>query len=147
MIQIQQQIDSVIMGLKQRGALSEVRFVRGYGTEKIETPVRGMLAVVSITQITRENGFFGGRLSSSVSGERYSVKAEICVYAPASENGTGLSGVVSELLSSLEAADSGHIITGVSASPIEFDPNINSVFRKIEFDASFCLSGEDQSGF
>ena len=48
MIQIQQQIDSVIMGLKQRGALSEVRFVRGYGTEKIETPVRGMLAVVSI---------------------------------------------------------------------------------------------------
>lgn len=147
MIQIQQQIDSVIMGLKQRGALSEVRFVREYSTEKIETPVRGMLAVVGITQITRENGFFGGRLSSSVSGERYSVKAEIRVYAPASENGTGLSCVVSELLAILEDADSGHIITGVSASPIEFDPNTNAVFRKVEFNAAFCLSGEDQSGF
>ena len=143
MIRIQQQIDSVIMGLKQRGTLADVRFVREYGLEKTETPVRGMLAVVGISQITREKGFFGGRLSSSVTGERYSVKAEIRVYAPASENGTGLSGVVSEIVAGLEAADSGHIITGVSASPIGFDPNINSIFRKIEFDAAFCLSGEE----
>ena len=99
--------------------------------------------MVGINQITRENGFFGGRLSSSVSGERYSVRAEIRVYAPASENGTGLSGVVSELIASLESADSEHIITGASASPIEFDPNINAVFRKIEFGASFCLCREE----
>lgn len=142
MTQIQEKIDSVILGLKRRPGLEGVRFVREYGTANIETPVRGMLAVVSISQITREKGCIGGYLSSTEKGESYTAKAEICLYAPSSENGSGLSGVIGEILAGLEDADAGHIITDAAASPIEFDANINAIMRRVTFCAAFSLCGE-----
>ena len=142
MTQIQRQIDTLIIRLKRMDALSDVRFVREYGSGAIETPVKGMTAVVGITQTTREKGYIGGFLSSSVRGETYGVKAEIRLYAPADENGSGLSERVSELMSGLNTADKEHLITDTRASSIEFDPNTNSVFRKVEFDMEFCLCEE-----
>ncbi len=142
MTQIQRQIDTLIIRLKRMDALSDVRFVREYGSGNIETPVRGMTAVVGITQTTREKGYIGGFLSSSVRGETYGAKAEIRLYAPANENGEGLSELVAKLMAGLEAADEEHLITKVHASSIEFDPNTNSVFRKVEFEMEFCLCEE-----
>ncbi len=140
---IQQKIDNIILRLKQRPELERVRFVREYGTANIETPLRGMLAVVSLSQITREKGCIGGYLSSSVKGGRYSAKAEISLYAPADENGSGLSEVIGEIIAGLEDADSEHIITDATASPIEFDANINAIFRRVTFGIAFYLCGEE----
>ena len=39
-------------------------------------------------------------------------------------------------------ADAEKIVTSVSASSIEFDPDVNAVFRKVEFKLEFCLCGE-----
>ena len=50
MTQIRQKIDRIIGRLKQHDAFSGVSFVREYGNDKVETPVRGLLAVVGITK-------------------------------------------------------------------------------------------------
>ena len=142
MTQIRQQIDRLIIRLKQNDALSGVRFVREYANSDIETPVRGSLAVVGIVKTSRKKGYIGGYLSSSVRGETYGATAEIRIYAPADENGSGLSELVCELMTALEAADEEKIITSVSASSIEFDPDVNAVFRKVEFELEFCLCEE-----
>lgn len=144
MTQIQNQIDRIIYKLKERAAFEQVRFVREFDTEPVETPIRSITAVVGILQTAREKGYLGGYLSSFVKGERYSSKAEIRVYAPADENGSGLSEIVSEMLGALSEADEEKIITEACASSIEFDPDLNAVFRRIEFEIDFFVSGEVQ---
>ena len=142
MTQIRRQIDRLIIRLKQQAALQGVRFVREYGSEPVETPVRGMLAAVGIVKTARETGFFGGLINSSLRGESYSAEVEIRVYAPQGENGSGLSELVSELLAGLERADEEKLITGAAASSIEFDPNLNTVFRRLSFTMEFVLCEE-----
>ena len=142
MTQIQQCVDRIVDRLKMNDAFRGVRFIREYGNVSIETPVRGLLAVVGITNTSRKKGYIGGYLSSSVRGETYVATAEIRVYAPADENGSGLSELVFELMTAIEAADAEKIVTSVSASSIEFDPDVNAVFRKVEFKLEFCLCGE-----
>ncbi len=143
MTQIQLEIDRLILRLKQQAALRDVRFVREYGNEASETPVRGMLAVVSLISAARDKGYFGGLLSSSVRGESFAAKAEIRVYAPQSENGSGLSELVSELLLGLREADEENVITEASASSISFDPDMNAIYRTVEFSLAFCVCEED----
>lgn len=142
MTQIQRQIDRLVIRLKQQEALKNVRFVREYATDYVETPVRGILAVVGIKETSREKGYIGGYVSSSVKGELYEAKAEIRVYAPQSENGSGLSELVGELLSGLRRADEEKIITEAGAFSIEFDPDLNAIFRRIAFCMEFCLCEE-----
>lgn len=142
MTQIRRQIDRLIIRLKQQAALQNVRFVREYGGEPVETPIRGMLAAVSIVKTARETGYIGGLLNSSLRGESYSAEVEILVYAPQGENGNGLSELVSEILSGLEKADGEGLITKAAASSIEFDPNLNTVFRRLGFTMEFCLCEE-----
>lgn len=142
MNRIQRQVDSLIVRLKHQDALTGIRFVREYANSNMETPVRGLLAVVSIVGTNREKGYIGGYLTSSVRGEVYSAHVEICVYAPQSENGNGLSEAVSELLEGLKKADEEKLITAASASSIEFDPDTNAVFRKVDIQLEFCLCEE-----
>ena len=142
MTQIQRQIDKMIIRLKHLEPISGVRFVREYGTDKVETPVRGMLAVVGITQSSRKKGYIGGYLSSGIKGETFGADVEIRVYSPANENGTGLSEAVSEILTGLEKADEEKLITESSAGSIEFDADMNAIFRTIKFSIEFCLCEE-----
>jgi putative NADH-flavin reductase len=81
-------------------------------------------------------------ISSSVKGEEYIAKVEIRVYAPASENGSGLSEIVSEMLTGLKKADTNKIIVESGATSIEFDSNMNAIYRVISFEISFCLCEE-----
>ena len=143
MTQIQQEIDRLILRLKQQTALQGVRFVREYSAEKAETPVRGALAVVGLISAARDKGYLGGLLSSSVRGESFAAKAEIRVYVPQSENGSGLSELVSELLLGLRDADRNHVITEASASSIAFDAEMNAIYRTVEFSLAFCVCRED----
>ena len=147
MTQIRRQIDRIIISLKQQAALQNVRFVREYGSEPVETPIYGMLAAVGIVKTARDTGFIGGLLNTSLRGESYSAEVEIRVYAPQGENGNGLSELVSELLTGLEQADEEKLITRAAASSIEFDPNLNTIFRRLSFTMEFCLCEEGQRGF
>ena len=81
-------------------------------------------------------------MTSSVRGEVYAAHVEIRVYAPQSENGSGLSEAVSELMEGLKKADEEKLITAVSASSIEFDSDTNTVFRKVDVHIEFCLCEE-----
>ena len=64
------------------------------------------------------------------------------MYAPATENGSGLSEIVSELLTGLKKADSQKIIVESDASPIAFDPDLNAIYRIVHFEIEFCLCEE-----
>ena len=142
MDRIQRQIDALVVRLKHQDAMAGIRFVREYANAEVETPVRGLLAVVCIVGTSREKGYIGGYLTSSVRGEAYSAHVEIRVYAPQSENGSGLSEAVSELMEGLKEADEERIITAASASSIELDPDTNAIFRKVDLTIAFCLCEE-----
>lgn len=142
MNQIEKQVDRIIAGLKLIETLKSVRFVREYGSHNIETPVSGLLAVVSVTDTALSKSFIGGYMSSSVKGDEYTAHVEIRVYAPATENGNGLSEIVSELLTGLKKVDSEKLIVESNASPIAFDPDMNAIYRIVGFDIEFCLCEE-----
>ena len=142
MNQIEKQVDRIIAGLKLIEELKGVRFVREYGSHKIETPIKGMLAVVSVTDTALSKSYIGGFMSSTVKGDEYAAKVEIRVYAPADENGSGLSEIISEMLIGLKKADNEKLITESSASAIAFDPDLNAIYRTISFEISFCLCEE-----
>jgi hypothetical protein len=142
MNQIEKQVDRIIVGLKMIDELKSVRFVREYGTHSIETPIKSLIAVVSVTDTSQSKSYIGGYLSSSVKGEEYSARVEIRVYAPADENGSGLSEVVSEILTGLSKADSEKLIVESNASAIAFDTDMNAIYRTVSFVMSFCLCEE-----
>lgn len=142
MNQIEKQLDSIVARLKLCENLSQVRFIREYGSHNIEMPVSGFLAVVSVTDTALSKEYIGGYISPSLKGERYAAKAQICVYAPADENGSGLSEITSELMSALRKADSEKIIEDISASSIDFDADMNAIYRKVELCIEFCLCEE-----
>ncbi len=142
MNQIEKQVDRIIAGLKLIEELKGVRFVREYGSHNVETPIKGLLAVVSVTDTAQSKSYIGGYLSSSVKGEEYSARVEVRVYAPADENGSGLSEIISEILTGLKKADNEKLITESTASAIAFDPDMNAIYRTVSFEISFCLCEE-----
>ena len=142
MNQIEKHVDRVIAGLKLIEALKPVRFVREYGSHNTEMPIKGFVAVVSITDTSLSKSYIGGYLSASVKGEQYEAKGEIRFYAPATENGSGLSEIVTEFLAGLKKADKQKIISETSASSIAFDPDMNAIYRTVHFSIEFCLCEE-----
>lgn len=142
MNQIEKQVDRIIVGLKFIDSLKAVRFVREYGSHNIENPVSGLIAVVSVTDTSLSKSFIGGYMSSSVKGDEYNANVEIRVYAPATENGNGLSEIVSEILTGLKKADAEKIIVDSNASSIAFDPDMNAIYRVVNFRIEFCIYEE-----
>ncbi len=142
MNQIEKQVDKIIVRLKTIDELKPLRFVREYGSHDIEMPVTGPLAVVSVTDTTLSKSYFGDYLSSSVKGEQFMAKVKIRVYVPATENGSGLSEIISELLLGLKKADTEKIIVESSASSISFDPDMNAIYRTVDFAIEFYLCEE-----
>ena len=45
-------------------------------------------------------------------------------------------------MSGLEEADEERVVSDITASSIEFDPDVNAIFRKVEFSMEFCLCEE-----
>ena len=119
---IEKQVDRIIAGLKVNEALKNVRFIREYGSDEAPSPVNGMTAVVSVRDMSTEKSYIGGYLSPSIKGESYNAGVEIRVYAPATENGSGLS--------------------HSEAASIEFDPDMNAIYRTVSFNMEFCLCEE-----
>lgn len=142
MNQIEKQVNDIIAGLKGIESLKSVRFVKEYGSHNVENPISGLIAVVSVTDTSLSKSFVGGYMSSSVKGDEYTAHAEIRVYAPATENGNGLSEIVSEILTGLKKADTQKIIVDTNASSIAFDPDMNAIYRVVSFGMEFCIYEE-----
>ena len=51
---IEKQVDRIIAGLKVNEALKNVRFIREYGSDEAPSPVNGMIAVVSVRDMSTE---------------------------------------------------------------------------------------------
>ena len=49
---IEKQVDRIIAGLKVNEALKNVRFIREYGSDEAPSPVNGMIAVVSVRDMS-----------------------------------------------------------------------------------------------
>ena len=52
MNRVEKQLDRIIAGLKLNDKLKNVKFVREYGSHGAPTPIRGLVAVVSVTDTT-----------------------------------------------------------------------------------------------
>lgn len=141
MNRVEKQLDRIIAGLKLNDKLKNLKFIREYGSHSAPAPIKGLVAVVSVTDM-QTSSYIGDYLSSSIKGEQFCAKAQIRIYAPATENGSGLSEVVGELLQGLKKADAEKIITKSSATSIEFDADMNAIFRTVELEMEFCLCRE-----
>ena len=142
MTPIREQTDCMIRRLKTQESMQNVRFVRAFGDENIETPIQGFLAAVSIISTSQSQDFVGEWAASGVKGCMYTAEVEIRVYSPYHETGSGLSEMVSTMMTGLKEADEEKLITAAAASSIEFDKELNSVFRKLCFTMEFCLCEE-----
>lgn len=142
MNQITTQLDRIIARLKLSEKLSKVKFIREHGSHRAEINLTGFLAVVSLTDTALSKKFVGDYLSPSVKGEQFAAKVQIFVYAPASENGNGLSEITCDIMQGLKKADTEKIISDIAVSSIDFDNNINAIYRKVEFTMEFCLCEE-----
>lgn len=146
MTQIRKLTDAIVLRLKQTAQLADVRFVRAYASERVEQPVRGMLAVVGINQTERRRGCIGGFLSSAVRGELYAGEAEIRVYTMGENGGNGLTETVGELLACLYEADSEQVITEAAASPVAFDMDLSAFYRTVTFRMAYAAETEARYG-
>ena len=142
MTPIREQVDTMIRRLKALDSMEGVRFFRAYSDEGIETPIQGFSAVVGVIKAEQKQGFAGGLAAPGLRGSLYSAEVEIRVYSPYHENGSGLSEMVSAMMTGLKEADEEKLITAAAASSIEFDKELNSVFRKLCFTMEFCLCEE-----
>nr|DAZ14596.1 MAG TPA: hypothetical protein [Caudoviricetes sp.] len=142
MNQIRTQLDRIIARLKLNERLSKVRFVREHGCHRAEVSPSGFIAVVSITDTALSKKFVGDYLSPAVKGEQFSGRVQIFVYAPADENGNGLSEITCEIMQGLKKADTEKIMGEVTATAIDFDADMNAIYRTIEFSLEFCLCEE-----
>ena len=146
MTQIKQKIDAVVKNLKAVPEFSKVRFVREYTDKFTETPISGFLAAVCVKSTELCETYLGGLIMPRKKGKMYRAVAEIRVYAPKNQNGSGLSELVGEMMYRLEDADEENIITGAKAGAIEFDENVSAVFRRLTFTVEFFEGGEEQNG-
>ena len=150
MNRIKAEVDRIVARLKENSALSGIRFVREYSSNQLESPIDGWLAAVCITDVKLSKSYVGGYMSSSIRGEVYSAGVEIRLFAPAEENGSGLSELAGEIISTLSEeiistlseAKNELNISSVTASAIGFDPNSDAVYRTVSCKLEFCASGE-----
>lgn len=144
MNRISEYLDALVCRLKQHAPLCGVRFIRAYGNEQAEHPIRGFLAVVGVTSARQSQAFVGERLTPTVNGERCRAEAEIRVYAPVGGNGAGLSACVFALMNALREEDEEGLLSDIAAGSIEFDHNGSVVFRRLSFSVDFCVCGEGE---
>ena len=142
MNRIKAEVDRIVARLKENSALSGIRFVREYSSNQLESPIDGWLAAVCITDVKLCKSYVGGYMSSSIRGEVYSAGVEIRLFAPAEENGSGLSELAGEIISTLSEDKNELNISSVTASAIGFDPNSDAVYRTVSCKLEFCASGE-----
>lgn len=142
MNQITTQLDRIIARLKQNEKLAKVKFIREHGNHGAEINLTSFLAVVAVTDTVLSKKYVGDYLSASVKGEQFLAKMQIFVYAPADENGNGLSEITCEIMQGLKKADTEKIISELSVSAIDFDTDINAIFRKVEFTMEFFVCEE-----
>lgn len=142
MNQIEKQVDNIIFNLKREKTFDNIRFIREYGNHSAEMPVSGFIAVVCISETSVSKNYIGGYMDKSVKGEQYTAKVQLKLLSPNSQDGTGLSEITSQLLLGLNTADTNKIISESSASSIDFDAEINAIFRTVDFVIEFCLCEE-----
>lgn len=143
---VNQRLDSIVRNLKAFPEFSQVRFVRGYTDKLTETPVSGFLAVAGVKSTEPAESYLGGLIAPLRRGRLIRAEAEIRVYAPKSQNGSGLSELAGEMLYRLEDADEESIVTAARAGAIEFDTNVSAVFRRLSFNIEYVEGGEEQNG-
>lgn len=134
MILINQQLDMIINSLKRCPELGDIRFVRGSGNQKIETPISGFIASAVIKSAQLKEDYLGGDFSPDKKGALYSAGAEIRLYAPKNGSGSGLSELAAVLLDKLKGVDVNCMLTNLKAGQIEFDQNLGAIFRRIGFE-------------
>lgn len=143
MIQIKQRLDTIINTLKAMPEFEDVRFVREFTTQYAETPISGFLAAVRVIDTGLVESYLGEIALSPLKGDVFSAEAEIRIFAPKNQSGSGLSTLTGKMLTALKEADKEGIITELSAGTIEFDTNLSAIFRRLSFKVEFLLIGAD----
>ena len=133
----------LINSLKGCAELEDIRFVRGYTNQRIESPVSGFTAAVIVLETKLKESYLGGDIGENIKGDIYSAGAEIRLYAPRNENGSGLSHLAAIMLDRLKDVKSDCALSGFNAGQIEFDANLNAIFRRIGFELELPVFGEE----
>lgn len=140
--EIEEIVDRLIYHIKSDELLKDLRFVKEYKEQNIETPLTDYLAVVSINSMSRSSEFLGDSVYNSLKGEKYSAEVSIKIYAPTFKEGHGLTSISGILLNSIKKADEENLIEEITFEPVMFQENINANYRVCKFKISFFLCKE-----
>ncbi|MCH5299905.1 MAG: hypothetical protein J1E56_01190 [Ruminococcus sp.] len=140
--EIEEIVDKLIYSVKSDELLKDLRFVKDYKEQNIESPLTDYLAVVSINSMSRSSAFLGDAVANGLKSEKYNAEIFIKIYAPNFKEGQGLTSISSLLLNSIKKADKENLIEEISIEPVVFEENINAVYRICKFKISFFLCEE-----
>lgn len=135
-------VDKLIYSAKSNETLKDIRFIKAYREQNIESPLTDYLAVVSINSMLRTGEFLGNSVYGNLKGEKYSGEVFIKIYAPDFKEGQGLTSISSILLNSIKQADEENVIEEISFQPIAFEEKINAIYRVCKIKISFFLCEE-----
>ena len=151
MNQITTQLDRIIARLKQNEKLAKVKFIREHGNHGAEINLTSFLAVVAVTDTVLSKKYVGDYLSASVKGEQFLAKVQIFVYAPADENGNGLSEITCEIMQGLKKADTEKIISELLVSVYGvkqyMSDSVSCAHTKDEYTVTIEMNVPSREGF
>lgn len=139
---IEDSLDKLVMKIKEDTANKDVRFVKSYKSQQVDSPVKNYIVVASIDDLQVENDFIGELVGENMTGKEYKAVAHLKVYAPMNSNGNGLSELVHSLCTSIEKSDTDRLVEEVKMSSIEYDANLRTVYRTVTMTLGFCLCEE-----
>ena len=136
-------VNSLICKAKENECISNVKFVKAFRENLAEHPIDGYIAVVKVEKITKTEDFVGGYAKNNIKGEMFNASFALDVYSGNDITGEDLSATTLKIQQAVCLADESNIIDDSWILPIEFDSNLNAIYREIKFNLSFCLCGEE----
>ena len=122
--------------------LSDVRFVRRYGTLPAENPVRGYLAACGISEMKSAPRFLGADSPSDLM--LCALTAAIDFYVPFGTKSADEERKTAQICEGILRADDRSLVTSVEVKDGAFESDISAVSRRILVKMEAYVSGEDE---
>lgn len=128
--QMKRELDALIRTVKTAEPMADVRFIKEYSGANAEMPVRGWIGVVRLCELSAAPRYIGEALCPAGGGKALHATVEIMLYAPAGENGSGLTRLSLALLMALRTCP----VRNCQVSAVRFDPDFGAIYRRVGFE-------------
>lgn len=142
MRQIEDNINELVLKIKQDENLKDYCFVKGFSATDHPNPLRGYLIAVSTLDTQVGTSFIGENVGENLKGSIFNATVKFRVYAPKKAGGDGLLSLSQILCEAIKRCDTQNVCEDISVSSIAFDNDAMTVYRDVVAELSFCMYEE-----